>query len=68
MNAGVIHLQVVILTSSREEQNIVQSYAPGANDYIRKPADFDEFMTAVGQLGLHWLLLNERPLGLGGAA
>jgi CheY-like chemotaxis protein len=54
-------LAVVVLTSSKEEEDIVKSYSLGANSYVRKPVDFAEFTEAVKTLGLFWLLLHEPP-------
>jgi len=54
-------LPVVLLTSSREEQDLIESYKSGANSYIRKPVDYTQFVEYVGLLGLYWLGLNEAP-------
>jgi CheY-like chemotaxis protein len=54
-------LPVVILTSSKEERDMIDSYKLGANSYVQKPVDFVEFTEATRQLGLYWLLLNQRP-------
>lgn len=54
-------LPVVILTSSKEDQDRVSAYTSGANSYVRKPVDFNQFVDAIGHLGLYWLVLNEAP-------
>ena len=54
-------LPIVVLTSSKEDQDLLQSYSLGANSYVRKPIDFRDFMTTIQQLGLYWLIRNEIP-------
>lgn len=54
-------IPVVILTSSREQDDVVKGYQLGVNSYIRKPVDFDQFVEAAAQLGLYWLVVNESP-------
>ena len=59
--ASTHRMPVVILTSSREEQDMAAGYDLGVNSYIRKPVDFERFVQSVAQLGLYWLVLNEEP-------
>ena len=52
---------VVVLTTSREQEDLIKSYQNGANSYVRKPVDFNAFTDSVKQLGVYWLMVNERP-------
>ena len=54
-------IPVVVLTSSREERDIVESYQLGVNSYIVKPVDFEQFMQSIGQVGLYWVVINQPP-------
>jgi two-component system response regulator len=60
-NERTKRLPIVMLTSSKEERDMMESYDHGANSYIRKPVDFNQFMEVIQQLGLYWLELNESP-------
>jgi len=60
-DARTATLPVVVLTSSAEERDLVESYRLGANSYVRKPVDFQQFTDAAQQLGLYWVVLNMRP-------
>ena len=55
-------IPVVVLTSSQEEKDLIESYKLGVNSYITKPVDFDKFIESVGELGLYWLLINKPPV------
>lgn len=57
-------IPVVILTSSKEERDLVQSYGLGANSYIQKPVDFDQFRSTVKSVGFYWLLINQPPVAV----
>ena len=59
-------IPTVILTSSKQEEDVVEGYRLGVNSYVRKPVDFNEFVEAVRQVGLYWLVLNEPPPTSGG--
>lgn len=59
-------IPVVVVTSSREDRDVVESYRLGVNSYISKPVEFDEFVKVISDLGLYWLLVNRPPLLAGG--
>ncbi|HTU70187.1 MAG TPA: response regulator [Candidatus Baltobacteraceae bacterium] len=63
---GTRLLPTVILTSSKQEEDLLEGYRLGVNSYVRKPVDFNEFVDAVRQVGLYWLVLNEAPPPAGG--
>lgn len=62
-DARIKFIPAVVLTTSKEESDIIKSYSLGVNSYIVKPVDFDKFISSVKEIGLYWLLLNQRPSG-----
>ncbi len=60
-NPSTLLIPVIVLTSSKEERDVLKSYALGCNSYVRKPVDFSQFLESTRQLGLYWLVLNEAP-------
>lgn len=65
-NKNTALIPTVILTSSKQEEDLLEGYRLGVNSYVRKPVDFNEFVEAVRQVGLYWLVLNEAPPSMGG--
>jgi two-component system response regulator len=61
-NEKTRHYIVIILTSSKEESDLIKSYNLGVNSYIRKPVDFNQFVEAIKQIGVYWIILNESPI------
>lgn len=61
-------LPIVVFTSSSEQEDIIKSFGLGANSYVRKPVDFEQFVAATSQLGMYWLMLNEGPSTAGESA
>lgn len=61
-NEKTRHYIVIILTSSKEESDLIMSYNLGVNSYIRKPVDFNQFVEAIKQIGIYWIILNESPI------
>lgn len=61
-DAYIKHIPVIILTTSKQEDDVVKSYDLGANSYVRKPVKFQEFVSVISQLGIYWLAVNEPPV------
>jgi CheY-like chemotaxis protein len=63
-NEKTRHYIVIILTSSKEETDLIESYNMGVNSYIRKPVDFNQFVEVIKQIGIYWILINESPISI----